>query len=366
MIHISPKTRRNFQRILPFGIIWLVLGMAFLHAEYAATDQFTYKPEGAISPTIEIFLIAVPAVFSVGLFIGVLEVYVLNRLLKKKNFTTKILSKLIIYAGLLLSIMSILYPIVASIELDVSIIHPSVWDKYQAFLTGPTGKSTAVQMGISLFFSVFYFEISENIGPNILYNFFTGKYHKPTQEQRIFMFLDMKSSTSIAENLGHVKYFELLKDYYNALSDPIVGNYGEIYQYIGDEVVISWKLNGLKSNTRCIECYFEMKRALSDKSQYFTKRYGVAPDFKAGIHLGDVTVGEVGALKKEISFSGDVLNTTSRIQGLCNVLKQDLLVSQELFDNIALDAGYEASNLGAQSLRGKENEMTLYSIKKLN
>ncbi|MEP2772051.1 MAG: adenylate/guanylate cyclase domain-containing protein [Fulvivirga sp.] len=363
---MSPKTKRNFQRILPFGLIWLIFGLAFLYSEYAATDKFTYKPEGAISPTWEIFLVAVPAVFTVGMIIGTLEVFVMNKLLSRKSFKGKLLSKLTIYALLMFVIITITYPIVASMQLNTSISDADVWDMYLSFLSSTTSRSTALQMGISLFASLFYFEISENIGSNIMYNFFTGKYHKPRQEQRIFMFLDMKSSTPIAEILGHVAYFDLLRDYYNNLTDAIIKNHGEIYQYIGDEVVISWKVNGPETNANCIKCYFDMKDALQKKSQTFMNRYDVIPDFKAGIHIGDVTVGEVGALKKEISFSGDVLNTTSRIQGLCNVLKQDLLISQELLDNIALDAGYEVSNLGPQSLRGKENEMTLLAIKKLD
>ncbi len=361
---MNPKTKRNFQRILPFGIIWLIFGLAFLYSEYAATDKFTYKPEGAISPTWEIFLVAMPAVFSVGMIIGSLEVFVMNKLLSRKSFTGKLLSKLLIYGLLMFLIISFTYPIVASMELNTSISDPDVWDKYLSFLNSTTSRSTALQMAISLFTSLFYFEISENIGSNIMFNFFTGKYHRPTQEQRIFMFLDMKSSTPIAEKLGHVKYFELLRDYYNNLSDAIIKNYGEIYQYIGDEVVISWKVNGPETNTNCVKCFFDMKRALEKKSRFFKGRYDTLPDFKAGIHIGDVTVGEVGALKKEISFSGDVLNTTSRIQGLCKTLQYDLLVSEDLLNNVQLTEGMKVEDVGAHSLRGKEHKVKLFSINK--
>ena len=62
--------------------------------------------------------------------------------------------------------------------------------------------------------------------------FLIGKYHKPIQEDRIFMFLDMKSSTTIAEKIGHVKYFEMLREYYSDLSNPIVQYHGEVYQYV--------------------------------------------------------------------------------------------------------------------------------------
>jgi hypothetical protein len=35
------------------------------------------------------------------------------------------------------------------------------------------------------------------------------------QKRKEFMLLDMKSSTTIAKSLGHVRYFEMLKEYYS-------------------------------------------------------------------------------------------------------------------------------------------------------
>jgi len=60
-----------------------------------------------------------------------------------------------------------------------------------------------------------------------LNNFFLGKYHHPVAEERIFMFVDMNSSTTIAENLGHVKYFEMLKEYFVDLSGAVIESPGD-------------------------------------------------------------------------------------------------------------------------------------------
>ena len=57
-----------------------------------------------------------------------------------------------------------------------------------------------------------------------------------------------------------------------------------------------------------------LKNRLKSRTAWYNQKFGVNPDFKAGIHLGEVTTGEIGALKKEIIFTGDVLNTTARIQ----------------------------------------------------
>ena len=80
------------------------------------------------------------------------------------------------------------------------------------------------------------------------------------------------------------------------------------------------------------------------------------------MHQGKVTTGEIGQVKKEIVFSGDVLNTTSRIQGLCNKYKVDLLVSNALIDELHLMNEYEIRKIGDTILRGKDNKVNLYSI----
>ena len=176
------------------------------------------------------------------------------------------------------------------------------------------------------------------------------------------MFLDMKDSTTVAEKLGHVSYFELLSRYYDAMSDPIINSLGEVYQYIGDEVVVSWTLeNGLK-DANCLNCYFGLKEALQYHFDSFRHEYGVVPDFRAGMHLGEVTTGEIGALKKEIVFTGDVLNTTARLQSLAKEYQTDLMLSGELVDLLPKEGFPEFKKLGSHFLRGKKDETLLFTL----
>lgn len=359
---MSPKTKRNVLRILPFGIIWLLMGWLFLFTEYVATDGFTYRPAGAISPDLSVFIFASIAVAFVGLLIGTLEVYWLNKVFLNRSFAAKLLYKSLFYGLLLLGVMIITYLVAASLELQTSVPDPEVWSRLISFFTSLTFVSTAVQISSSLIVSLFYFEISENIGPGILINFFTGKYHKAVKEERIFMFLDMKSSTTIAEKLGHLRYFDLLKNYYNDLSAAIIANRGEVYQYIGDEIVISWPLQQGLQQASCIRCFFAMREALAGRLPFYQQQYAVVPEFKAGLHFGEVTTGEIGALKKEIIFTGDVLNTTARIQAICNSLEKDLLLSQALLDSLRLPETYCASSLGEVSLRGKKKQVKLATV----
>ncbi len=364
-VKLSAITRRNMTRIIPFGVIWLVFASLFLWVEYAAIGDLENTPESAIKIDSGILVFALIGITCIGLFVGFVEVLFLKRLFEKKSFSIKIVSKFIIYALFFFALIFIMYPIAASFELDTSIFDPRVWNKYFNFFFSLTHLSTAVQLTVSLLASLFYAEISENLGQNVLLNFFTGKYHRPVSETRIFMFADMKSSTTIAENLEHIKYFNLLQSYYYDFTNAIIKNYGEVYQYIGDEIVISWKLKSGLRNNNCVHCFFDMKADLLKRKPYYLKTYGLFPDFKAALHVGEVTVGEIGALKKEIFFTGDVLNTTARMQGLCTRFKEDLLISSDLYKRLKLKSDYDYKMLGNTKLKGKVTTIELLGVRKI-
>ena len=117
------------------------------------------------------------------------------------------------------------------------------------------------------------------------------------------MFLDLKSSTTYAERLGHIKYSKLIQDCFYDLTDVVANRQAQIYQYVGDEVVLTWKTRDGLVNNNCIYTYFDFENALQEKSNYYEEEYGLVPKFKAGLDSGTITVAEVGEIKKgEILF----------------------------------------------------------------
>ncbi len=363
---LSPKTKRNIARILPFGVIWFLFSQIFFISDYAAVGDMDNLPETAIRLEPGIYFFAAIAVTVLGLVIGAIELTYLNRRLSTTSLAWTIVFKTLFYTTLILIVIIITFPIAASMEMDTSILDRQVWDKLLSFFGSKTFLSTLVQSGVSLGASLFYSEINEHLGPGVLTNFLTGKYHTPKEETRVFMFTDMKSSTRIAEEIGHSRYFELLRAYYADLSDSIVNHGGVIYQYVGDEVIVSWPAEEGIKDQNCIACFFAMKHDLSKKAKWYQDRFGVVPDFKAGLHVGPVTTGEIGALKKEIIFTGDVLNATARIQGLCNQYKVDLLISGELLKSLGAQRLYEVLPLGRCILRGKTQTFKLFTLRPQN
>ncbi|MBL3654596.1 adenylate/guanylate cyclase domain-containing protein [Fulvivirga sediminis] len=205
-------------------------------------------------------------------------------------------------------------------------------------------------------------QINDKYGRGVFFETLLGKYHSPINEERIFMFLDLKSSTTIAEKLGHKRYFKLLNRFFEDVTKAIIEREGEIYQYVGDEVVITWKLEYGVSKANCVRCFFDIEDIIQQKAHKYMEKYGVTPSFKAGLHCGEVTTGEVGTFKKDIIFTGDVLNTTSRIESKCNEFNKRLLISGELALLLPLNDDYEVEELGDLDLRGKRKPVKVHSI----
>jgi len=139
----------------------------------------------------------------------------------------------------------------------------------------------------------------------------------------------------------------------------------EVYQYVGDEAVLHWTNKRGVKNTNCIKIFFAFeKRLLSKRKQYY-KKYELLPSFKAGVHCGKLIATEIGLVKKEIAYHGDVINTTSRIQEECNSYNESLLISESLLNMLSSKAKYKYDSLGNIKLKGKEQEVNLYSVNKM-
>lgn len=209
----------------------------------------------------------------------------------------------------------------------------------------------------------FYRQVSRKIGGSILQNMLLGKYHKPREEERIFLFIDLQSSTTIAEKLGHLKYSQLIRDCFSDITTAVLKTKAEIYQYVGDEVVLCWKSKqGLQKN-RCLKAIFLFQETLDKRADYYEKQYNLQPFFKAGAHIGTTTVAEVGVIKRDIAYYGDVLNTAARIQGQCNGLGEQLLISEHLRDRLENTYKYRFVNYDKQVLKGKKDVVNVKGVK---
>ncbi|MEL7341144.1 MAG: adenylate/guanylate cyclase domain-containing protein [Bacteroidota bacterium] len=217
---------------------------------------------------------------------------------------------------------------------------------------------------LSALFS-FFRQVSRKFGPGVMLGLLTGRYHNPREDDRIVMFLDLKSSTTHAESLGHIRYSRLLQDCFYDLNGLLIPHEAQIYKYVGDEAIMSWKLGSGLREANCLEIYFAYAERLNQRRAYYEATYGLRPVFKAGINVGRITVAEVGEERREIEYHGDVLNTAARIQGQCNIYGKSLLISAPLQEMLGEITGYQIEPIGDIELKGKASQVGIYSVEKI-
>ncbi len=130
---------------------------------------------------------------------------------------------------------------------------------------------------------------------------------------------------------------------------------------MGDEIVVSWKYNK-KNIKQSLESVIEARKNIQKNSGLFRDKYNIIPEFRMGLHVGDVTIGEIGVIKKDLAMSGDTMNTTARIRSACNELNQKFIVSGDFAEKTNLKS-FQLENLGIVELKGKAHGIELFALK---
>ena len=278
---------------------------------------------------------------SLGFGFGIIELFILSGL-KKKFLKLSLLQSLFIKA---ITYLIIIYFFSGLIGLIVGLSQGKEMEEFYASLYDRDQFVLIVYTLTVYLLLSFYIQINLLLGKGVLLKFLFGKYRKPVNEHRIFMFLDLKSSTTLAERLGLENYYALLNDFFHEISEPVRTSGAEIYQYVGDEVVFTWKTDDGLTNTNCLKIFYKIRESVYRNRKYYRDKYGEIPDFKAGLHFGEVISAQIGDIKREIIYNGDVLNTSARIQEQCNVFTRELLISGVLLNQLNIENKYQAEKV---------------------
>ena len=200
------------------------------------------------------------------------------------------------------------------------------------------------------------------IGPGVLRHLLLGRYHSPTEERRALLFIDLADSTAIAERIGATRFLALMNQFVYDIDAALEGSGGAIYRYVGDEAIVTWRLDETRDLSVAVEVVFRLRTLIAARGEEYRSRFGVVPDFRAALHAGPVVTGEMGDSKLEIVLLGDTVNTTARIGQACRELDRTFLVSAEALALIELPSWAESERMPTAALKGKSRQVRLYAI----
>jgi adenylate cyclase len=298
-----------------------------------------------------------------GILIGSLFALI-DKITDKRQFRRRSLGSLIIFKSSLYLLSFAIAGIATYAVYQIfGLLTQKQWQESLSYLTTSYSISIAVYFLVAIIFMNFLIQVSKKFGPGELIKILLGKYHTPKNEKHIFMFMDLQGSTAIAEKLGHNKYSQLMQNCFYDLTDVVIKYDASIYQYVGDEVVLNWDIKRGLQSLNCINAYFAFEKKLKQREEFYISNFDTIPFFKCGLDAGEVTVAEIGDIKREIAYHGDVLNTAARIEKQCTPLKKKMIISEnlkkELPDNLN---GFEEELIGEIELKGRKGKINLYGI----
>ncbi|MCP4821895.1 MAG: adenylate/guanylate cyclase domain-containing protein [Shimia sp.] len=200
------------------------------------------------------------------------------------------------------------------------------------------------------------------VGGRTLRHLLMGRYNRPVNEERIFVLADIVGFTAMADKLGDQRSLELVTSFFLDIDPAIHRNGGTVHNYVGDEVVASWRVRSKAENARVLLCLRDIFAKVEEVRALYVDAFGVAPALRIGMAAGPVAVGECGGEKRQVIYIGDTINTAKRLQDACKPYGVGVMTDAHTLEQMNMPDGITASEMGRTTLRGRETETLMMAI----
>jgi adenylate cyclase len=351
-------TRRRvalYLRVLAWGVGF---GVAF-----GTVIGVGFREAPALGVAFSVFGSSINAVLVTGLILGS-EIFLprtrLGHAFERAPFLVTLAVKVVAYGGWIVLVLGARPGGRVAAALAALLVDPAL----VAALYEPRAQRGVMILVIPLLIGngIFVIQVSRLVGERTLRDIAFGRYHRSRAEERFFLFVDLTGSTPIAERIGPAGVHRFLGEVFRCASDPIDDHEGEVYQYVGDEIVVTWTVADGRPAARPVACFFAIEQALAQAAAEFQREFGTVPGLRAALHAGPVITGEVGGSRRAIVYHGDVMNTTSRIEQATRELDRQFLVSADAVARLDGIDRFALEDLGPQRLRGRAAAMPVYAV----
>ena len=151
------------------------------------------------------------------------------------------------------------------------------------------------------------------------------------RKQMSVLFSDIRSFTSISEQLSANELKDLLNEYFSPITQSIFEHQGTIDKYVGDMVMAFWgaPLDDPNHAEHAVMGGFAMLAITNQLRQTFIAKGWPAIHVGIGINTGDMNVGDMGSqYRRAYTVLGDAVNLGSRLEGLTKFYGLTFLVSE--------------------------------------
>jgi adenylate cyclase len=164
--------------------------------------------------------------------------------------------------------------------------------------------------------------------------------------------------------MGELRIQELLTRFFFDIDEVIRAYGGEVHAYVGDEVIVTWRVTAKASARRYIDCFFAIQDRIAEQADQYRREFGLVPSFRGGLHAGLVAISECGDSRRQIAYFGDTVNVAARLQERCKEEGRILLVSVDLVRLATPRTDIIMEALGPTPLRGRAAPIDVFAVER--
>ena len=186
-------------------------------------------------------------------------------------------------------------------------------------------------------------------------------------ERRVLsiFFSDIKSFTTICEQLKPSQILVLLTEYFDAMEEIVSKTNGTILEYVGDAILAVWNAPIELSNhaEKSIECALRMQIKLAELRKKWIQDGFPEVSIRVGVNTGEVFHGNIGSHKRlKYGVLGDSVNLASRLEELNKRYNTELLVTNDTYECGEVSKLFVARPVDIVTVKGKSIPTLLWEI----
>jgi len=184
-----------------------------------------------------------------------------------------------------------------------------------------------------------------------------------TESEGTVFFSDIRSFTTLSEELGVKGTVEMLNEYFSIMVECIQNEEGMLDKFIGDAIMavfgapISHDDDPDRGVRAAIQMMLELKKLNSKRISD-----GLLPiDHGMGLNTGQIVSGNIGSEKRmDYTVIGDAVNLAARVESSCKKYGAHILISELTFKS--LKATYRTRQVDRLIVKGKTVPVCIYEV----
>jgi adenylate cyclase len=157
---------------------------------------------------------------------------------------------------------------------------------------------------------------------------------EPRRAEVTLLLTDLRNSTPLAEALGPKGMFELLNRVFEAQTEAIMSEEGNLEHFLGDQFLSYWGAPQKQPDAadRAERAARKLIRAMEDLRATLPTAVAKLFGYGVALHSGPVLVGNKGSARRlDYGLVGDTVNEAARVEALTKLYGVTLLVTRDTF-----------------------------------